>query len=296
MSLPSDFDIDRRLVRERAARHAQQADEAGFLAREVAQRMAERLAYIKYEPARIVDIGCGVGRDFPLLGQRYPKAERIGVDFALPLLRLARGERGFFQKLLGTARTTDPRYICADSTELPLARASVQMVWSNLVLNWLADPMPTFREMHRVLEVGGMLMFSTLGPDTLKELRAVMPAGSGERVHRFIDMHDIGDALVQAGFAEPVMDMQTITLTYGDLDSLLRDLRHAGATNAASTRPRGLSGRAGWARAREGYERLRRDGRLPATFEVVYGHAWKAAPKHTADGRSVIEFKPREPR
>ncbi|MFT4173586.1 MAG: methyltransferase domain-containing protein [Rhodocyclaceae bacterium] len=296
MSIPTDFDIDRRLVRARAARRAGQADEAGFLAREVAQRMAERLAYIKHEPARILDAGCGIGRDLPLLAQRYPQAERIGVDFALPLLRLARGERGFFQKLLGDLRKSDPRFVCADLTALPLARASVQMVWSNLVLNWLADPMPAFREMHRVLEVGGMLMFATLGPDTLKELRAAMPAGSGERVHRFIDMHDLGDALVTAGFAEPVMDMETITLTYDHVDGLLRDLRHAGATNAASTRPRGLSGRNGWARARAGYEQLRRDGRLPATFEIVYGHAWKAAPRTTEDGRAVIEFKPRPER
>ncbi|GAA5179790.1 methyltransferase domain-containing protein [Niveibacterium umoris] len=293
MTIPQDFSLDRRAIRARFGRSAAHADAAGFLAREVAQRMAERLAYIRHEPGRILDAGCGNGADFTLLGSRYPAAERIGVDFAHPLLRLARGERSFFKRLLGSARNTDPRLLCADVEALPLPRAAVQMVWSNLMLNWLADPMPAIREMHRVLEVGGMLMFSTLGPDTLKELRAAMPAGIGERVHRFIDMHDLGDCLVRAGFAEPVMDMETITLTYTDLDGLLKDLRHAGATNASAARPRALAGKAGWARARAAYDQMRVEGRLPATVEVIYGHAWKAAPKTTEDGRAVIQFKPR---
>jgi len=296
MTIPQDFSIDRRLARQRFGRHAADADAAGFLAREVARRMAERLVYIRYEPKRVLDLGCGHGRDFTLLGERWPESERLGIDFAAPLLQLARGERGFLQRLLGSARRADPRLICADAEALPLKHSSVQMIWSNLMLNWLHDPMPAIREMHRVLEVGGMLMFSTLGPDTLKELRAVMPAGIGERVHRFIDMHDIGDCLVQAGFAEPVMDMETITLSYGDFDDLLADLRRAGATNASSARPRGLAGKAGWKRAREAYERLRTDGRLPASLEIIYGHAWKAAPKQIADGRSVINFEPRKPK
>ena len=164
------------------------------------------------------------------------------------------------------------------------------------MLNWLHDPVPALKEMHRVLEVGGLLMFSTLGPDTLKELRACMPAGSGERVHRFIDMHDLGDALVTTGFGDPVMDMHTITLTYEDFDGLLRDLRNAGATNASVARPRGLSGKGSWQRAREAYERMRREGRLPATVEVIFGHAWKTAPKTTEDGRSIVQFHPKEPR
>lgn len=293
MSIPADFSIDRHLARQRFARSAASADAAGFLAREVANRMAERLDYIRHEPVRILDLGCGAGADLPLLAQRYPQAERIGIDFAQPLLALARGERGFMQRLLGSLRRSDPQLVCADAETLPLARASVQMVWSNLMLNWLADPLPALREMHRVLEVGGMLMFSTLGPDTLRELRAVLPAGSGERVHRFIDMHDLGDCLVQAGFAEPVMDMQVITLTYAEVDDLLRDLRLGGSANASTARPRGLSGKQGWQRAREAYERLRRDGRLPATMEIVCGHAWKAASKKTDDGRDVIQFRPR---
>jgi malonyl-CoA O-methyltransferase len=146
--------------------------------------------------------------------------------------------------------------------------------------------------MHRVLAIDGLLMFSTLGPDTLRELRDALPSGSGERVHRFIDMHDLGDCLLNAGFAEPVMDMEAISLTYTDLDALLHELEQAGATNASIARPRGLTGKSSWQRARANYEHLRTEGRLPVTFEIVYGHAWKAAPKKLEDGRSVIEFKP----
>ena len=181
--------------------------------------------------------------------------------------------------------------MCADATALPLARGSVSFAWSNLMLQWLHDPLPALKEIHRVLEVGGMLMFSTLGPDTLKELRAALPPSDAEHLHRFIDMHDLGDALVGAGFSDPVMDMEMLTVTYTSLDDLLRDLRASGSANAATTRPRGLVGKGHWQKLRANYEQLRRDGRLPATVEVVYGHAWKAAPKVAEDGRAIVRFE-----
>ncbi len=290
MSIPQDFEIDLQLARRRFAASAPHAHSNDFLAREVSARMAERLDYIRIQPQRIVDIGCGNGRDLGMFAQRYPQAARLGIDIAPPLLKLARQERNFFQKLLQRHDAT--QLACADASALPLKSACAQMVWSNLMLNWLHDPLPALREMHRVLAVDGMLMFSTLGPDTLRELRAALPSSQGERVHRFIDMHDLGDCLLKAGFAEPVMDMESITLTYAELDDLLRDLRQAGGQNASTARPRGLSGKQSWQQARAHYERLRRDGRLPATFEIVYGHAWKAAPKKLDDGRSVIDFKP----
>jgi malonyl-CoA O-methyltransferase len=253
--------------------------------------MAERLDYIRVSPQRILDLGCGTGRDLPAFAQRYPDAERIGIDFAAPLLAASQQYGGFLQRLFNSKRS--PRLACADAEALPLPRASVQMVWSNLMLNWLHEPMPALREMHRVLSVDGLLMFSTLGPDTLRELRGALPNNGGERVHRFIDMHDLGDCLLNAGFAEPVMDMEVITLTYTDLDALLLELQQAGATNASIARPRGLTGKRDWQQARETYERLRKEERLPATFEIVYGHAWKTAPKKLEDGRSVIEFRDR---
>lgn len=292
MTFP-DFRLDRRLVRQRAARAAARYAGADFLAREIARRMAERLDYIRLAPSRILDLGCGPGADRPLLHARYPEAAYLGVDFALPMLTPARAAGNFLQRLFGNPKKPAAHTVAADAEALPLALGSVGLVWSNLMLNWLHDPMPALREIHRVLEVGGMVMFSTLGPDTLKELRAILPSATGERVHRFIDMHDLGDALVQAGFSDPVMDMEMVTLTYADLDALLRDLRDGGAANASADRPRGLAGKAGWATARATYQALAREGRLPATFEVIQGHAWKMPPRVSEDGRAVVHFTPR---
>lgn len=295
---PGNFRLDRRLLRRRYGLAAASSDGADPLIREIARRMDERLDYIRVAPTRILDLGCGTGPDLVRLTERFPEAQVIAADFALPMLARARERRpaaaqgGLLRRLLAGAGKPLP-VLAADACALPLARGSMGMVWSNLMLTSLDDPLPALKEIHRVLEVGGMLMFSTLGPDTLRELRAALPAAAGERVHRFIDMHDIGDALVKAGFADPVMDMEMVTLTYADLDGLLADLRATGSTNASLTRPRGLAGRAGWAAARGAYERLRRDGRLPATFEVIQGHAWKAAPKTTDDGRAIIRFQPR---
>ncbi len=291
------FGLDRSLVRRRFGRAAARYDEVAVLAREVARRMGERLDYIRIEPKRVLDLGCGTGADFEPLRARFPDALQIGTDFAPAMLaRAGRGRAGGLRRLLGLGRGNAPALACADAVALPFASGSVGMVWSNLMLNWLADPLPALREIHRVLEVDGMLMFSTLGPDTLKELRAALPDRIGERVHRFIDMHDVGDALVAAGFSDPVMDMEMLTLTYADLDELLSDLRLSGSTNAGLARPRGLAGKAGWHEARTALEALRREGRLPATFEVVQGHAWKAAPKTTADGRAIVQFQPRAKR
>lgn len=290
MSMP-DFQLDPRLVRRRAGQAATGYAGVDALAREVSRRMGERLEYIRVEPRRILDLGCGPGSDLPTLGERYPGIPRSAIDAAPAMLVEARGERGLLKRLMRLGKPADPDFVCADASALPLARGSISLAWSNLMLNWLHDPLPALKEMHRVLEVGGLLMFSTLGPDTLKELRGALPPSRHEHVHRFIDMHDLGDALVGAGFSDPVMDMEMITVTYTRLDDLFRDLRASGCNNAATGRPRGLTGKAHWQHLRDAYEALRRDGRLPASVEVVYGHAWKAAPKVTEDGRSVIQFQ-----
>ncbi len=177
----------------------------------------------------------------------------------------------------------------ADAVNLPLKTQSTAMVWSNLLLHWLDDPLPALAEAHRVLEVGGLVMFSTLGPDTLKELRSAFADGYAH-TQRFIDMHDFGDMLVACGFADPVMDMEVLTLTYADFDDMLGELRAAGSGCAMKARRHGLTGRQSWARARAAYERLRSDGKLPATFEIIYGHAWKVQPKQIQDGRAIIQF------
>lgn len=294
MALPADFEIDRKAVRRNFSRHAASTDSVSALNREVASRMAERLDYIRLEPTRVLDIGCGTGADLAALAGRYPAAKIIAADSAFAALHRARPARSLLSRVNPFSRGGGPLLSCADIERLPFPAAAMTLVWSNLMLNWLDDPLAGLREMARVLEVGGMVMFSTLGPDTLKELRSSFPKEDGDRVHRFIDMHDLGDALIKAGFGDPVMDMQMITLTYSDLDGLLRDLRLSGAASAARSRPAGLTGRSTWQQVRQRYETLRRDGQLPATFEVVFGHAWKIPAHTTADGRSVIRFRPRD--
>jgi malonyl-CoA O-methyltransferase len=205
---------------------------------------------------------------------------------------------------------------------LPLAAGSVDLVWSNLALQWIGEPFAAFEEFLRALRVGGLLLFTTFGPDTLKELRAAFSGIDGAtHVGRFIDMHDLGDLLVEAGFADPVMDMETITLTYADGLAMMRELKALGAHNATVGRPHGMMGRERWRRVlaalerfrREGrlhatyevvyghawkpeprlaaLERFRREGRLHATYEVVYGHAWKPEPRLAADGRAIVRFE-----
>jgi malonyl-CoA O-methyltransferase len=177
---------------------------------------------------------------------------------------------------------------------VPLAAASVDLAWSNLALHCAGDPQPAFKELRRVLKVGGLLMFSCYGPDTLKELKRAFAAHDGApHVHGFIDMHDLGDMLSACGFAAPVMDMELIILTYADVDTLLADLRATGQQNVLAERRRALTGKGVFGNMRAAYENLRRDGRLPASFEIVYGHAWKPAQRLTEDGRAIVTMQAR---
>ncbi len=183
--------------------------------------------------------------------------------------------------------------MCGDIEQLPLAPGCADLVWSNLAVQWINKPRRAFAEMHRALAAGGLLLFSSFGPDTLKELRASFQGlDHHTHVHRFIDLHDVGDMLVACGFADPVMDMEIVTLTYADVQGLMRDLKAIGAHNMTCGRPAGLGGKSLLARVAQNYEAFRREGRLPATFEVVYGHAWKPQPRVTADGKPIIPLKP----
>jgi malonyl-CoA O-methyltransferase len=284
---------DKRAVRRSFERAAATYDRNAVLHREVAARLIEHLDPIKIAPARVVDLGCGTGGAFHALGERFPRAELIGIDIARPMLLRAADRSPWWRR----AFAAQPRrLVCADAERLPLASSSSQLLFSNLLLQWCA-PEPVFAEAARVLAVGGLFMFSTFGPDTLAELRAAFAAADGApHVHSFVDMHDLGDALVHAGFADPVMEMERITLEYSSVEAIARDLRSVGAGNALGARPRGLMGRARWKRAAGDYERHRHGGILPATYEVVYGHAWKTAPRRSADGRQVIDFRTREAR
>jgi malonyl-CoA O-methyltransferase len=280
--------VDRAQVARRFSRVAERYGEGDFFAREVDRRMLERLDYVRLEPKRVVDLGCSRGASLPALAERYPQAQFVGVDLSPEMLRAGLPSRSGWQKLLGMGRN-DPLGIAADAAKLPLKSRSTELVWSNLLLHWLDNPIPALAEAHRVLEVGGLLMFSALGPDTLKELRTAFGDGYAH-TQRFADMHDLGDMLVGCGFADPVMDMEVLTLTYDDFDAMLAELRAAGSSCAMHDRRHGLTGRQAWLRARTAYETLRQDGKLPATFEIVYGHAWKAEPKQTPDGRAIVRF------
>ena len=264
------------------ARAAASYDEAAVLARETGRRLAERLDWVKLTPVCMADMGCATGDGIRELIRRYPAALPLAVDYAWPMLLATRAHSPWLERL----RRKGPRLMNADLRQLPLAGDCLDLVWSNLVLHWLDEPLVAFRELHRVLRPGGLLTFAALGPDTLKELRQAGATG----LRTFADMHDLGDQLLAAGFAEPVMDMEMITLAYGRPRQLLADQRHLGVRD-------GLFGRMGWRQWRQVFRRWQAqagaDGRLPVSFEIVFGHAWKAEPATAGDGRAIVRFQKR---
>ena len=281
------FEIDKREVRRAFSKAATTYDAAAVVQREVCTRMLERLDVIKIQPSRILDAGSGTGFGTRSLGERYKGADIVSLDIAIGMLQAAKGTSGWWQKLFTGNKQ---RFLCADIEALPFASQGFDMAWSNLTLQWCNDLPATIKGLHRVIRNDGLLMFSTFGPDTLMELRTSFAGVDGyNHLNRFTDMHDVGDMLVAAGFADPVMEMEKITLTYPDVKAVMRDLKSIGAHNATAGRAPGMMGKAKWARIVQNYETLRRDGKLPATFEIVYGHAWRMPPKQAADGRAVVK-------
>lgn len=275
--MPADA---RQLNRRAFDRAAPTYDAAAALAREVASRMRERLRYIKLDPKAILDAGCATGADSRELQILYPHANVIAVDFSLAMLATAR------------RASADLALVCADIGHLPLPNESVAMIWCNFALQW--SGYSALAEMHRALAPGGLFMFSALGPDTLKELRRAWRAGDA-RVDEFIDMHELGDYLVENGFAAPVMEREDITLTYPTARNMMAELKAQGALNLnQNRRRRGLGGKARLCRALNNYDAGKRDGRVPATFEVIYAHAWKPEPAR-ADLRPIKMYARRTP-
>ncbi len=271
--------LDKRRLRESFAHAVDTYDAVAVLQREIADRLLARLDVVRQQPRMILDIGCGTGYDLCQLSKRYQRAQVLGLDIAETMVQRARSRAGLWRRLTGRSV-----FACGDAECLPVAAASMDMVISNLALQW-CDPRTMFNEARRVLRPGGLLMFTTFGPDTLRELReAWRAADSAAHVHTFIDMHDLGDMLMHAGFADPVMDMEAFTLTYADVRSVLRDIKQLGAHNVAVSRARGLTGKMRFARFRAAYEALARDGKIPATYEAVYGHAWVPETEPARDG------------
>jgi malonyl-CoA O-methyltransferase len=275
-----------------------------FLYRELSKRMAERLDVVRIAPARILDAGCGWGMDRRILSERYPEAEWLGVDCSVPMLEAGRradqAATGFLRRVLNQVRKTNALRLAADLNALPMAAQSVDLVWSNAALHWQDDLPATLQELNRVLGIGGLLMFSMFGPDTLKELRrATQAVDTGltriDHTQTFVDMHDVGDMLVNGGFSDPVMDMETLTLTYTDPWQALYELKRAGSTVATSFPVQGLSTPGYWDRVIEHWPQDA-EGRYTLTFELVQGHAWKMAPRQHEDGRAVVNFMPRPTR
>ena len=283
----SAYRLDKRQARQAFERAAQTYDAAAVLQQEVGRRLMDRLDLIRLQPARILDLGAGTGAFSKALLRRYRQAEVFALDIAFNMLRRARRRGGWLRK---------PLCVCGDAECLPFADDSVDFIFSNLALQWCLDLEPVFTELRRVLAPGGLLMFTTFGPDTLKELRASWEVVDGyTHVNAFIDMHDIGDALLRTRWAEPVMDTERLTVTYREVRTLMEDLKHQGAHNVTAGRQRGLTGKRRLRAFMQAYEGYRREGLLPASYEVVYGHAWSPRDK-TGAGRVAVSPAGLQPR
>lgn len=294
------YRIDKLRARNAFGRAADTYDAAAILQKQVREEMLSRLSLVKIAPEIILDAGCGTGLGSHALQKRYPQSQVLSLDFAYPMLQQTRksyAQSGWLPQMKSLLGLAAQRLLCADIEALPLADKRVGFIWSNLAVQWCNQLDAALQEFYRVLQPEGLLMFSTFGPDTLRELRVATSDASQDAytsVSRFVDMHDIGDALVRAGFSAPVLDVERFTLTYDDVKSVMRDLKSIGAHNATDGRARGLMGKAYFARLEQSYEQFRRNGKLPATFEVVYAHAWRGQDKPSLEpGLAPIAFKPK---
>ncbi len=287
------YALDKAHVRASFNRAASTYDAAAVLQKLVREEMLSRLDLVKIKPAAILDAGCGTGHGSFALQKRFSSAQVISLDIALGMLQQTKAQRPFLNKIFN-----QQHLLCADIESLPLIDNSVGMVWSNLALQWCNDLDAAFSEFARVLQPEGLIMFSTFGPDTLKELRTATQNGN-THVSRFIDMHDIGDALIRNGFSAPALDVEHYTLTYDNVKAVMTDLKSIGAHNATAGRARGLQGKGFLQNLTQNYEQFRSDtiengGKLPATFEVIYGHAWRAEQKPSlGENVSPITFRAR---
>lgn len=265
-SPPADLaPLDPRKIRRSFARAAASYDTADFLQTEIRSRLLERLTWISLEPGRVVDLGAGTGKALSGLATRFPGAQVLALDLTETLVQRAADRDG-----------SGALAVCADASRLPLTDGSVDLVFSCLMLHWCPSLDQVFREVRRCLRYPGLFTFATLGPKSFQELRtAWQRVDQGVHVMPFPEMRALADGLVRAGFAEPVVDGENLTIHYRTLPELTADLRRTGTTNASSLRQRGLTGRRQWQRFAAALEELREgEGTLPMTLDIIYGQAW----------------------
>jgi malonyl-CoA O-methyltransferase len=268
MSIARQY-INKQKIRRAFDRAADSYDDAAVLQKEVCRRLLQKLDYIKLSPQLILDAGVGTGEAVAPLMKRYKKSRVIALDLSERMLAKALRHGGLLRK---------PELVCADVEQLPFRENSFELIFSSLTLQWCNDLPATLQDLLRVLKPGGLLVFTSFGPDTLKELRACWrQIDDAVHVNQFTDMHDVGDGLLQAGFADPVMEAETITVSYESVDKLMADLRDIGANATAEGGRTGLTAPSVLPTLRQAYEAYRLENRLPASYEVVYGHAWKPA-------------------
>jgi malonyl-CoA O-methyltransferase len=291
MSQPPSLRLSADHVSQQFARRSP-LDAAQFLYGEIAQRMLQRLSYIRLNPVKVLDAGCGAGHALEPLRGRYPEIDYSGQDHCRALLNVARdryvAKPGFWQKLRN--KSTPPiQFLESDLSDSGLPPECMDLVWSNMALHWHPQPHNVLSEWRRVLKPGALVMFSCLGPGSLAELRkAISEASLDTQTPQFVDMHDFGDLLVARGFMDPVMDQEIITLTYRTPEKLLEDMRILGG-NASLDRRAGLPGKQ-WLQRLLGALNAQRhqDGTIHLSLEVAYGHAWRSAAHRSPAGETRI--------
>ncbi len=251
-------------------------DDAAVLQREIGDRLIDKLDFIKLQPKIILEVGSGTGYCTAQLKKCYPSSHVIALDIADLMLNATKNKLNFIQKIRKQISFT-----CADAAYLPFQDNSIDFIFSNLTLQWCPDLDIVFKEFYRVMKPNGLIMFSSFGPDSLKELRSAWSeVDNFSHVNNFVDMHDVGDAMLSAKLADPVLDMEMLTLTYKNIFDLMRDLKNVGAHNINQRRNHGLTGKGQIEKLKQCYEQFRTEGVLPLSYEVVYGHAWTAPNKN----------------
>ena len=249
---------------------AEEYDQFAILQHTVTDRLFESFEQFRINPALILDLGSGTGYGAKKLKERFKKAKTVQLDLSSSMLKKSRKKSSrFFSR---------DRFLCADAHNLPLSDKSVDLVFSSLMLQWCNDPAAVFSEIKRILKPEGLLLFSTFGPDSLKELRESWRAAD-EKIHvnAFIDMHDVGDALIRNGLDAPVLNVEHLVFTYDDCQALMKDLKNIGAQNINKGRRKTLTGKNRLMKMLNYYESFRKENKLPATYEIIYGHAWRPA-------------------